>query len=228
MLTADPIKYSKKLNHSRKAVKTRDNLTSPTQKKAQYLLEREKAIEKSSRLFILLNQQYLAKYGTKNPHSDVNDAITLAIRNFLDRDGSPTTSRLKILEDQVADIGSNYRKNVAAAKAEKAAEEERVRVEHVAAVKKAERDAYVRPHLTHDETTQWSVLGAFQNISYEEKTFEEKRRHEKKGADYRAALKEQIDSQEERRRIAIDERRRHADELDKYVISISNHRHDSI
>lgn len=218
MLTADPIKLNNKLSKSRKPVKTRqgEELRSPTQKRAQDLLEREKAIEKSSRLFILLNQQYVAKYGTKNPHSDVNDAITFAIRNFLERDGNPTTSRLKTLEEQVADIGANYRKNVAATKAAKKEQEEQRVEEHRQAVIKAERDAYIRPHLTHEEATQWSVLGTVQALSHEERQAEERRKQERKGAAYRSALRQQIDSQEERHRAEQEEKRRQVAEMERY------------
>lgn len=215
MLTADPIKLNNKLSKSRKAVKTRGDISSPTQKKAQNLLEREKAIEKSSRLFILLNQQYVAKYGTKNPHSDVNDAITFAIRNFLERDGNPTTSRLKTLEDEVADIGANYRKNVAAAKQAKVVQEQQRQEEHRQAVVKAERDAYVRPHLSHEEATQWSVIGTLQTLSFEEKNAEEKRKQEQKGAAYRTALRQQLQSQEERKKVAEDEKRRQVAEMER-------------
>lgn len=215
MLTADPIKLNNKLSKSRRPVKTRQDIGSPTQRKAQSLLEREKAIEKSSRLFILLNQQYVAKYGTKNPHSDVNDAITFAIRNFLDRDGNPTTAKLKTLEDQVADIGANYRKNVAAAKAETIKEEKRKEEEQLQVVAKAERDAYVRPHLTHDEATQWSVIGTVQALSHEQRNAEERRRLEKKGEAYRSALKQQIESQEERHRAEQEEKRKQVAEMER-------------
>jgi hypothetical protein len=216
MLTADPIKLNNKLSKSRRVVKTREDISSPTQKKAQNLLDREKAIEKSSRLFILLNQQYVGKYGTKNPHSDVNDAITFAIRIFLERDGNPTTTRLKTLEDEVSDIGANYRNNVQAAKQAKVMKEEKEREVHVATVAKAQKDAYVRPHLSHEQTTQWSVLGTLQTLSHEEKNAEEKRKLDKKGADYRVALRGQIDRQREKELAQQAEKRKIVEDMERH------------
>lgn len=186
-------------------------------------MDREKAIEKSSRLFILLNQQYIHKYGTKQPNSDVNDAITYRIREFLDQDGSPSAGALRSLEEEVADIAKNFRANIAArAEAKRQVEEQKRDEDRVVAQKQAAEEAErSRPRIEAEAARQWSMLSTLQVLSAEERVAQEKVALLKKTSAYKSSLTRQIEAERDQARKEKDSMRSQALEMERLAAELA-------
>lgn len=214
----DLLKIEHRLSAVRKPVKEVATVISPTQRRAKAILNREKQIEKSSRLFILLNQQYIGKYGSKHPNSNLNDTITQYVRSFLDHNGSPTNDQLVELEEEIAQVSRNFRAAVHARSEERTRQAESVIEEQRQAAKEAMREERARssgPKLGADDIAKWSVINSLQLLDFESKQAEEKRKAEKKTADFRQALAKQVEFQETRAKELEDEKRQRAQELER-------------
>lgn len=81
---------------------------------AANILRREDINGKRSRFECLLVQQYTAKYGTKNPNSQINACIKITVQGYLNGfdEMSDAERNLGSLEDELKDVTEALKRNV--------------------------------------------------------------------------------------------------------------------
>lgn len=125
-----PLKIVESLHSSRtlRPLKSAGKSSNPTLRKAKALLQREEAKGKRSRLECLLVQQYIGKYGSKNPTSRVNSIIKTHVHNFLEESGENIdNAAINFLEMKVREAASAAKVEIVSAREERTKSHEEAR-----------------------------------------------------------------------------------------------------
>jgi hypothetical protein len=148
---------------------------SPSKKRAVLLLKAQEVQAQKSRLETLLSQQYIGKFGSKNPKSKLNDIICKAVKDYVRENDSIQPETLATLENKLASITSEVKSEILTERRQ-AADAKREREAREAAIEEAARSRSasspfppVRGATGGVDTKQWSILNAAMMVSDEEK-----------------------------------------------------------
>ena len=95
-------------------LKSADSLSGHKETTAYILFQKEELNAKKSRMECLLNQNFISKYGSKQPNSRINSFIKATVADFLDsyNNMSVAESMIESLESQIREISSKMRMDV--------------------------------------------------------------------------------------------------------------------
>jgi hypothetical protein len=177
-------------------------LKNNTQKTAFNLLQKEEVNVKKNRMECLLVQQFIGKYGSKNPHSDVNDFIKKTIRQFVNSYDNiiQAESMLGSLESQIKDIVATM-KQTRKTKKENEVLEARVNSRQNGNTPIERVKSGTKPTQNIDEN-QWPVINAILALSDEQRNQQAERAKEAKQIKFQQDLERQIS--ENKKKAAID------------------------
>jgi hypothetical protein len=204
----DPVSFVNRIERTRKHAKTYSNanIDTSTKIKAKELLQKEELNSKKSRLECLLSQQFIGKYGSKQPNSQLNNMIKSAIKDYLRNcrsiDGDPR--QFQALEHEVAEKSAEYKQTINTQRSEMVLARADSREDRDARIDlsgDASKSQSMNPH-------QWAVLNAIQSLSVEEQARKEKSMMQVKKMKFKYELDEQLARVEEKKRQEADDKLR--------------------
>ena len=165
-------------------------LVNKTQKVAFILLKQEEKNAIRGRLESLLQQQFLRKYGSKNPNSSLNNAVKAKIHEFVWSydDIREAEAAIGTLEKQIKEVAANIKASIVAEKAAyRAASKEMKRVPSLGGMPtKENEDDNIEPN-------RWPVVNAIMMVEAEQKRIKEEEQARIKQQKYVNELSKQID-----------------------------------
>lgn len=217
----DPYAVVRRIEKGRKQVKTMSSskLNTPTRLKAKELLQKETTNSRKSRMECLLSQHFQSKYGSKNPHSELNGMIRDTIHEYLTHCANiESPNLLETVESIVASKTERYKSEVQerSIQSSRVANMEMSRPRENSGAGKDVRSS--GEATTNLDPNQWSVINAIQSIAQEEKSKKEKELAEFKKHKFRDQLDEQMAFVELRKQREIEEKRKTREEFQRYVI----------
>jgi hypothetical protein len=194
---SNALQLAEQIKPNQKEHKNPASLKNHTQKTALHLYEIEEKNAMRSRLVCLLDQQFIKKFGSKNPTSQLNTDIKAQIKEFVRAfdDVRQAEGKIGQLEEQVR--ASVLRKKEEITRVRSARERARIEMMQMPALDTlaASRmgSAQARPGMADDEANQWPVINAIMAAAAEQKQqlADEKVRNKKML--YQQELSEQIE-----------------------------------
>lgn len=201
-------------------------LKNNTQKTAFNLLQKEEVNVKKSRMECLLIQQFIAKYGSKNPNSDINDFIKKTIKQFVNSYDNiiQAESMLGTLESQIKDIVSTM-KQARKTKKENEVLEARVNSRQNGNTQTLERQKSGTLPTRNIDENQWPVINAILALSDEQRNQQAERAKEAKLLKFQDELNKQIN---ENKKKAILDREEKAVALQTNKKNLELYEHDVV
>lgn len=194
------VEHFDKLRLAKTHMKNVDGSDSKLQR-AKQLLQKEENNAKMSRLESLLVQQYIGKYGSKNPASNVNMTIKRCVRHFLRDNGADNIDNhmIDILERKVRELTQVAKDEIITSRQEeqrvKSHEEQRLRNEMK---KKNSQAQNVNPNAANVELNQWAVVNALQAINDREDRMAEVRKDQERKSKFKEQLDDQIEMRQQK------------------------------
>lgn len=216
---SDPFYVLDRIEKSHKPVQIygKKNINSSSvRKKAKDLLNKEKMNTTKSRLECLLVQQFQAKYGSRQPNSQLNNLIKNTVHKFVQShdDVSSNHALLNSLENQISGQTEQYKADVTKRNEQSAREQQTFQMSNrhknstvlqSVDVRSRERtppaEYAIDPH-------QWAVINAIQAASVEEEAVKERKLAEDKKMKFRNQLDEQLSQVEARKSLLLEEKRK--------------------
>ncbi len=193
-------------------------LKNNTQKTAFQLQQKEEVNAKRSRMESLLTQQFIGKYGSKNPKSDINDFIKRTVKQFVNSYESvlQAESMLGSLESQISDIVNNMKQAKKTKKENDALEEQINRQQTTAQAEQLKRSGS-GPASRHIDENQWPVINAILALSDEQKRQQEERALHAKKLKFQQDLNKQIAENRSKAQIEAEEKSRTLEKNKKFL-----------
>ncbi len=148
---------------------------------------------KKNRMECLLIQQFIGKYGSKNPHSDINDFIKKTIRQFVNSYDNiiQAESMLGSLESQIKDIVATM-KQTRKTKKDNEVMEARVNSRQNGNTQPIERQKSGTMPTQNIDENQWPVINAILALSDEQRNQQAERAKEARQIKFQQDLSKQI------------------------------------
>lgn len=214
---SDPFYILDRIEKSHKPVQIygKNNInTNNVRKKANDLLKKEKMNTTKSRLECLLVQQFQAKYGSRQPNSQLNNLIKNSVHKFVDAndDVGSNPTLVQSLESQLKEQTEQYKADVTKRNNEAS------QVKETSQLSDGRKNSSVQRMANQGERTppseyaidphQWAVINAIQAASVEEAAAREKKVAESKKAKFRIQLDEQLSQVEAKKRLENEEKQK--------------------
>jgi hypothetical protein len=188
-------------------------LTNKTQKVALHLLQQEEKNAVCSRLESLLQQQFLRKYGSKNPSSQINMAIRSNIKEFLasHEDIREAEARIGYLEQTIKETVSAMKSTIMRNKMQRAESKSAPQVPRIgsgAALLNGHQDADL-------DANRWPVVNAIMLVEAEQKRLKEEEDSRLKQQRYQDELSRQIRLNEDAKQRAKEQKERDMQNVQK-------------
>lgn len=190
----DALQIVNRLDSSRKHhIPLLTKSSQPNKMKAKLLLDKEEINTKKSRLECLLSQQYIAKYGSKQPNSQLNNQIKSLIHEKLMRTDDFQSPRfLSQLENDISDYSNEYKQQVIEQK-QSARLSSR---QNSLPTSSLPTDPQASSSSTLVNPNQWSVLNTIQLVNADEEARKAKQQNQLKKLQFRNELDEQLESRQ--------------------------------
>jgi hypothetical protein len=188
-------------------------LTNKTQKVALHLLQQEEKNAVRSRLESLLQQQFLRKYGSRNPSSQINMAIRANIREFVSshEDIREAEARIGSLEQTIKETVSAMKSTIMRDKAQRAESKSAPQVPRIgsgAALLNGHQDADL-------DANRWPVVNAIMLVEAEQKRLKEEEESRLKKQRYQDELSRQIRLNEDAKQRAKEQKEKDMQNVQK-------------
>jgi hypothetical protein len=188
-------------------------LTNKTQKVALHLLQQEEKNAVRSRLESLLQQQFLRKYGSRNPSSQINMAIRANIREFVSshEDIREAEARIGSLEQTIKETVSAMKSTIMRDKAQRAESKSAPQVPRIgsgAALLNGHQDADL-------DANRWPVVNAIMLVEAEQKRLKEEEESRLKKQRYQDELARQIRLNEDAKQRAKEQKEKDMQNVQK-------------
>jgi hypothetical protein len=187
--------------HNQKGAK----FTSPTKIKAKLLQDKEELNSKRSRLECLLNQQLVAKYGSKQPNSQLNLMIKGMIHENISRSNNFESPRfLSTLESMIQESSAEYKQKIQTSRQENFQRSQSANNQMLSSGGPNGTDDAHRS-AKNLNPNQWSVLNAIQSVTAEEEARKARQLLELKKLRFRDELDQQlllVEQQKEKEKLA--------------------------
>jgi hypothetical protein len=185
-------------------------LTSPTKIKAKLLQDKEELNSKRSRLECLLNQQLVAKYGSKQPNSQLNLMIKGMIHENISRSNNFESPRfLSTLEGMIQESSSEYKQKIHTSRQEnfQRSQSANNQMQLSSSSTSGSVNGNDDPNRSSKNMNpnQWSVLNAIQSVTAEEEARKARQLLELKKLRFRDELDQQlllVEQQKEKEKLA--------------------------
>ncbi len=186
------------------------------------MLQKEEGNAKKNRLECLLTQQFIGKYGTKNPKSEVNEFIRKTIRQFINSYESAfqAESMIGTLETQIREIVSNM-KEVKKVRKENEAIETQLQNQREASQSELKRSAS-GPKAQQINENQWPVINAILALSDEQRRQQEEKALQAKKLKFQQDLNVQI-AENKKKALAAEEEKSRALQTNKKNLEVYEH-----
>lgn len=216
MDTMNTLSVINRLEHTRKSpnvsLKSK-NLNTANKIKAKELFDKESLNSKKSRLECLLAQQFIAKYGSKQPNSQLNQIIKSIIHEAIMRTNDVENQRFLVtLERDVAEKAEEHKSMIQTARTESL--QRSVSAGNEIRDVKANSLNASSSHNTLNPN-QWSVLNAIQSVAAEEEARKVRQVSELKKMKFRDELDQQLSLVEQRKQQEREEKNRLRYEAEK-------------
>jgi hypothetical protein len=167
----------------------------PNKMKAKLLLDKEETNTKKSRLECLLSQQYIAKYGSKQPNSQLNNQIKSLIHaKLVKTDNFQSPRFLTQLENDISDFSEEYKQQVIEQKQSARLSSRHNSLPSSSISADPQSSSSLSSSSTLVNPNQWSVLNTIQLVNADEEARKVKQQSQLKKLQFRHELDEQLES----------------------------------
>lgn len=172
----------------------------PKLQRARQILEREESNAKRSRLESMLVQQYVGKFGSRNPNSKVNQVIKNCVRGLLSDYGDDiSNAQLDSIERKVREVAQYAKEDILTGieeeKMQKTREEQQIRAERMAKTHNSAAQGSVEEE-RNCELNQWAVVNAMMAINDKEDRQKEQRKLQERKINFKKDLDRQVQMRE--------------------------------
>jgi hypothetical protein len=190
----DALQIVNRLDSSRKhQIPLLSKSSQPNKMKAKLLLDKEEINTKKSRLECLLSQQYIAKYGSKQPNSQLNNQIKGLIHEKLMRTDNFQSPRfLSQLENDISDYSNEYKQQIIEQKQSARLSSRQNSLPSSSISADPQSSSSLPSNLVNPN--QWSVLNTIQLVNADEEARKAKQQSQLKKLQFRNELDEQLES----------------------------------
>ena len=182
-------------------------LQNRTQRVALTLLQKEEKNAIRGRLESLLQQQFLRKYGSRNPSSQINTTIRNKIKEFVESydDIRKAESDISLLEKQIKETVSIMKTTIMKSNSARAESSKQSKVPSLTNLSSSNNNNN-NNNTTNIEANQWPVLNAIMIVEAEEKQKRLEEIEYQKKLKYQEELTKQIELNKELKRKEIQQK----------------------
>ena len=168
-----------------------DSPTTSTKRRAQALLKKQEIKEQKGRLECLLNQQFVGKFGGKNPQSRLNTLIAETVREYVRDTDTIQPESLEALEAKLSYLTSKMKEEIQSERSARHSarmREDQMKVEATHNRARVVQDSERRPSV---DPRHWAIINAAMAVDAEDN--ERKKREEltKQRLKFKSELEEQ-------------------------------------